>query len=622
MDHAADGKKKLKDTRTLKEQIAKQDLGREKMDDMTANEIIRTALKITEDDILKRAGLKKEEKDQLSAEHCSEIASDLLEEKIRKDVLENLPTLQKEQLALLVFAGCGAHKDLNAFKYGADELAKMWELLGLEGPCDLGSKGHDAAKQIAMDNNNTEALDRCSMSCPRGGVKLCKLAGALFRHKNGDTGYQDKHRIFMTQQKHEIHGYVLSECAKKFPDTSNVRYQSYSYAAVELVTYRDLYVELIEEIRDGKTKKGLNHMEENVLKGLSDVPTITELCAMALYGLVISWVYVKEIRGSDPSGNAKFVNALSPEMFALHRKVAPFCENLSLHPELLLNPTLLSDDADFTSITLDGRPLMDKSCFAAITQMKDELPHLASAISAKFKGASEGWTIFVSEYDEKNPNGYSSLPPELLELLGMIPMTNDPNEGVLGSLRQFKQFIPSSNAHRFSDQARARRNSTDNFVKMLCNDDDLLYVMRLARWLDASGEQQKFREKYLTLQKERAETARKKETAKLLKKSDENARLEAAGVITDREAIERMTNNQLKDQIKVHKNIVKDPVLKTLAISSLKNKALLKEAVFAAIDRYNTTHSSVSTSSNVEMEDDTTAQDANTNISDDMDIGE
>ena len=57
-------------------------------------------------------------------------------------------------------------------------------------------------------------------------------------------------------------------------------------------------MELLEQVRDAKVKPGFNHVEANVYKALHDVPTITELAAMALYGLAVSWPYLDIVRGN------------------------------------------------------------------------------------------------------------------------------------------------------------------------------------------------------------------------------------------------------------------------------------------------------------------------------------
>lgn len=71
----------------------------------------------------------------------------------------------------------------------------------------------------------------------------------------------------MEKRKEEEYG--IKTCTR-FPDTSNTRYQSHSYAVAELLTFLELYLELMQEVIDGKTKSGKeNHVEKTVLKGLN-----------------------------------------------------------------------------------------------------------------------------------------------------------------------------------------------------------------------------------------------------------------------------------------------------------------------------------------------------------------
>ncbi|KAE9391044.1 hypothetical protein BT96DRAFT_1062335 [Gymnopus androsaceus JB14] len=573
-DHAADGKKKFKLTADKKEQIANQDLGREKMDDMSATAILHEMLKITDADIAKAAWKSVE---KLSTEERGKISMDLLEQRIGKQAFDALPEAESRILHLFIFIGCGAHKSLNAFCYGVVEMRDTWKWEGLKGPCDLANKSHELATKIAANNNNTEASKRCEKSCPRGGVKLCELAGALFRHKDGETGIRKS--IVCLWKLGNMNSTIFRR--RTFPDVSNTRYQSHSYAVAELLVFRDDYQELVEEICDGKTKQGPNHLEGNVLKGLQDPDTLAELGAMALEGVTVSWPYMGLIR-SPPEGQ-KFVNALSPEMVKLHRnKIIPFCENFALHPEKVLDPS-----TPLNELTLDGEPLIDETIIPTLCMLAPQLPNLNLMISAMFRGTANGWRLFTTEYtnDPDDSRCIASLSPELLALLGQIPMTNDSNEGILGSLRKYIKFNPSSDAHTFSSLTRSKRNNLEAFISKLCQPDDQSYVMHLARELDESGEVRRFRDQYLKLQKERAELSRKRVEDIARKRADELKRLNDIGVITDCALIKGMKLPQLKDQFRQHKHVRRDPELANVTQSSLKNKQAWLDAILAAVER-------------------------------------
>ena len=73
-----------------------------------------------------------------------------------------------------------------------------------------------------------------------------------------------------------------------FPGVSNTRFGSYGDGAGVLLLHIDVFIKYLEIVRDCKTRPGLNHMEENVYKGLHDIPTLTEMAAMALYAQAVS----------------------------------------------------------------------------------------------------------------------------------------------------------------------------------------------------------------------------------------------------------------------------------------------------------------------------------------------
>ena len=112
----------------------------------------------------------------------------------------------------------------------------------------------------------------------KGAIKLTRLVGALINHKDDKKGYHDLFRHF-------CHAVIHREV--NFPDTSNTRYQCYCNAATELITNRALYVEFMAFIEYSKTTPGLNHLKQNILTGLDNLPTRTELTVLSLYSQAI-----------------------------------------------------------------------------------------------------------------------------------------------------------------------------------------------------------------------------------------------------------------------------------------------------------------------------------------------
>jgi len=128
------------------------------------------------------------------------------------------------------------------------------------------------------------ATTDCDLSKASGGAaKLADLVGALVRNKEETQGYPDEFRTFsMDRLGHEI----------SFPDTSNTRYQCYGDVATELIRHPDFYINFLRQHADKKKRgAGLNHMESNILKGLMDPATQTELTVFSLYSEAISKPY-------------------------------------------------------------------------------------------------------------------------------------------------------------------------------------------------------------------------------------------------------------------------------------------------------------------------------------------
>lgn len=441
--------------------------------------------------------------------------------------------------------------------------------------------------------------EKLKSTCSRGGVKLLELCGALFNHKDGETGYQDRHRIFMERRKQEVYGLSPIDAARKFSDIQNCRYQCHSYGAAEVITFLPLYLELVEEICASKVKAGANHLEENVLKGLKCPSTIAELAAMAVYGVSVSWPYLREIR--SPAPGRKFVNAL--ETVELHQSIPAFCEKVALNPQLILDvnkPT-----------TLDDKPYMDRMIVESVRQLQDELLDLELMVSSMFSGSAKGWKIFTFEFDPENPTGIFGLAPPLRALLGQVPMTNDANEGNLGSLRVYIRANPCSDPEKFSNIARGSRNNTEAFVLKLCDEDDLSFVMRFVREQEKLGVQKAFRQKYSAAQKKRADDTRAKQAVNSAKKAVARVHLEGVNVEVSRVGIQNMNVAQLKDQLKCYKEILHDEVLEKVPLSHITRKEDLRNAVNAALTR-----------SGLEMEEDeleALSEDVDKD-SDDMDV--
>jgi len=121
-------------------------------------------------------------------------------------------------------------------------------------------------------------------------------------------------------------------------------------------------------------------MEQNVYLGLHDVPTLTELAVLALYGQSISHPYLRQIRGSD----REFTNVL--DLGPLHERVKKHCESIITSPDLLLSPSASSESG-----SMDGKGWERPEAVYAVHALMDTLPNLRGALVAFFEGALAAW---------------------------------------------------------------------------------------------------------------------------------------------------------------------------------------------------------------------------------------
>jgi hypothetical protein len=322
-------------------------------------------------------------------------------------VLERLPDEQKREATRCYWSGCGMHKDLNAVKEGVDRMSKWWEEAGKVPPIPLANK----FKAEAGSDSKVCLSDR-------GGVKLTNLVGALVRHKDPGRGQQDRFRTFCRKA-------IGTEVS--FPDTSNTRYQCYVHAAAEIVRHRKLYLDFLDFVAFTKTNNPgeLNHMEENIQRGITDRSTFTEIIVLSLYGQAASAPFAQFLRSSRDRNGLD----LGPDYDRLKRHIQKIID----HPALLISPSI-----DAATSSFDGKPWEDASVIHKIEEIHPEYPDLEDALVAFFQGALDKLETFTEEFSEGSP--LSKATPEERWLAFRRP-TNDQNEGALGLLRRmYRRF--------------------------------------------------------------------------------------------------------------------------------------------------------------------------------------
>ena len=331
-------------------------------------------------------------------------------QKFGEDAFNSLTEEQQCEASFFLWAGCCMHKDLNCHKSGNARLMQYWSKNGLTGPILLMNKQNAEHAAIGEPESTKHAEE--SSTC--GAVKLTSLMGSLLNHKDKKKGVQNPHPIFFESML----GFRL-----RFPDTSNTRYQSHADASAEIVIHFPLYIQLLAITRNRKDTRVFMNIELNIWNGLHDIPTITEICVLALYGQAIPHPYMRVVRGHHDDPEASNLLNQGP----LHNRVKLHCRLLIEHPEYLYGP-----EASYEQGALDGKPWERPEAVYAVQALAVSLPHLRGALVKFIEGALEGWVRFSAEFDM---GGAISDSTSEQRRRAWMPSTNDANEGGLGTIR-------------------------------------------------------------------------------------------------------------------------------------------------------------------------------------------
>ncbi|KAH9853437.1 hypothetical protein C2E23DRAFT_104115 [Lenzites betulinus] len=488
-----------------------------------------------------------------------------------KALYDGLPEDERRPLDLFLRLGCAMHKDLNSVKGGNSAMMLSWGDLGAVPPILLANKENASALRgvdietimAASSLLSTEDLSPAELqaleSSTRGGVKLTSLAGALFNHKDDKKGHHDTYSYYFR----EVVGQPL-----RFPDTSNTRYGSHCAAAAELLVHREHYLRFLEVVRDRKERTGFNHMEENVFRGLQDVPTLTELAVLALYGQAVTYPYLRTAR--------RFQNGL---------KLGPFHDQLKSHIEKLIEtPDLLLDaSASASTAALDGEEWEHPDVVAAILKLVPELPHIREVLLAFLEGTKTTWARFTVEFAKGG--AIDSATETELDRAFLLP-TNDHNEGALGGYRLWSRKCPNGSEAYFNALTMYHQNGTEEFMDAhLSSLDDQKHIRAAARDLDSSGHE-RTRRKALVQHNIAVANQRSRERLEKQRKADaamEKIRLTV--LILDLAVVDSLKNTALDEQLEVYRKrqAEQDPLVPMK--SKVTRRAEKLEALKAAIAR-------------------------------------
>ncbi|KDQ15074.1 hypothetical protein BOTBODRAFT_109214, partial [Botryobasidium botryosum FD-172 SS1] len=498
--------------------------------------------------------------------------------RIGQEKIDAMTPEERRYIELFLWGGCCMHKEMNAVKGGNARMTAFWKAQGLVGPIKLVNKDNRAAAA----SGDSATKERVTEAAQGGAVKLCSLAGAVFAHKDKKKGQQDTLQIYMES----IIGYMI-----RFPDTSNTRYQAFCEAAAELITKLDFYRQFLELVRNLKDKRTFTNMEKNVFDALFDVPTLTELCVLVLYSQSISHPYMREVWGM-------LKNLL--ELGGEHRRVLGHLQKLLDDRQLILSP-----QASYETGALDGKPWERPDAFYAVQRLAPQLPHLEGALIAFLEGARDTWVRFTSEFEEGGKIASASASEKRR---AFMKPTNDDNEGALGVYRAGVRNNPRLSIAQHNARTMYQKNNTSAFMQMHFTPADHRSVMRQAREEDAAQLPAKLRAKQVAEwrrvdEEKHAADARRKVRA-------ENKAAKEGPVVRVVDLPGLLVKPPIVPVLKGHLNWYRaqgDTAIPKNA--RLDKKALVLDALVAAVERYNALESEaasaeVAQDAQIEVEDD------------------
>ena len=307
-------------------------------------------------------------------------------------------------------------------------------------------------------------------------------------------------------------------------------------------------------------------MEKNLYNALKDTATLTELAVLALYAQSISHPYMRQIRGKN-------INML--DLAPLHLKVEQHMDKVISNPDILL-----SVDATYTTGAMDGQEWEKPNIMATILKQAPELPHLSSVLVVFFKGARGTWKRFTTEF---TPGGIIDSATDGQKELAWMPATNDINEGMLGSFRQYCRFNPRATLHMFDALPMYQRNDTQQFMDRNFQEDDHKFLMKMGREVDGSGLEEKRQDKTVAYNQEKNQKKDDRDREAAQKLTEKKARLSKIPLIFDKDVIEGLKGQKLQDQLDAYR-LAGAPL--PALMKDVKAVGDKKKAIQNAIDKY------------------------------------
>lgn len=320
-------------------------------------------------------------------------------------------------------------------------------------------------------------------------------------------------------------------------------------------------------------------MESNILKGLADLATITEMAVLALYHESVSKLYAMEVHGLANEHK----NAL--DLGPLHSNLETHCDIIAKNPMLLLGDNVLHTTGAFYG-TLWDQPVIDH-----ILSISNQLPHLNHALIAFFKGACKKWPTFTEEF---RPGSEISQMTTEEKALAFCSPTNDHNEGACAMSKCWSRRAPTMTTHQKNARLQVQLNGPGllEFSHSL-REEDRAFTRHKARELDAAKLPLKERQAQAMADHEAVEEEQRESERRVKwreeRKLEESRMIEGFKPILDLNQFCSMpatqpTNDFLGRQLVWHRVVGGDRDLPTGLFTSMK-KEKMKALVIGALER-------------------------------------
>lgn len=488
------------------------------------------------------------------------------------------------QVDLFIWAGCCMHKSLNASRAAFEVATATWSKIeGASKPIPLLNKDNAAVLQ----HGSKEDQDRVLATAKGGAYKSLELLGTVVKNGDDKKGQQD---LFKVEAMRSL-GESLA-----FPDVSKIRFNTFLYAAAAVILNLSFFQSFLKLVYNAKSTQGWTNIEKNCAAALVDPPTLTELCAAAIYLVVVEKSYITRVRGgkqstasppvardADGQPTRKRARTSTPraprkpakapledenmlDMADYHKQVLAFCKMVADDPNSLLS-TPYPKTLDGQDLDEESRKIMD-----AVRAVAEQygLCHLETILGAFFRGAYEKWITFTEGFEQDSP--IAKLSPDQ-RWMAFLNTTNDCNEGALGMLRIALRRAPNISLFLYNSITMIKQNKVAEFFATL-DPARLAYIRGEARRM-ANGSVEKLRriklaEHRFMKAKVNEETRMAKEMKERERKAREEAELQGVVLEEDPEKIQQLKGKSLDLQIKWHRhNKTIDPTTKKAGLAGI-----------------------------------------------------